>query len=147
MFTAVSVYAAWEKVGGRKYADGSAHRILSDLSALALDRRLRLIVAGDWNLLRGYGEHGDDYWRARYDTVFSRAEALNLRFVGPEYPNGRRADPWPQELPPNSLCVPNVPPRSPVAIDGNQTTGLRVSLGAPGPVHPRSSTHQSAKSM
>ena len=94
------------EAGGRGYADGSAHRILSDLSALALDRRLRLIVAGDWNLLRGYGEHGDEYWRARYDTVFSGAEALNLRFVGPEYPNGRRADPWPQELPSDSLCVP-----------------------------------------
>ena len=93
-------------MGGRGYADGSAHRILSDLSALALDRRLRLIVAADWNILRGYGEHGDDYWLARYDTVFSRAEALNLRFAGPEYPNGRRADPWPQELPRDSLCVP-----------------------------------------
>lgn len=106
-FTAVSVYAAWEAGAGRGYADGTAHRILSDLSAL-LGRRPphRLIVAGDWNLLRGYGEVGDGYWKARYDTVFERAEALGLRFVGPQYPNGRRADPWPDELPRDSLCVP-----------------------------------------
>lgn len=105
-FTAVSVYAAWEKVGGQGWADASAHRILSDLCALMESRKHRLIVAGDWNLLRGYGEHGDVYRRARYDTVFARAEALGLRFVGPEYPNGHQADPWPSELPTRSLCVP-----------------------------------------
>ena len=106
-FTAVSVYAAWEKVAGRGYADGSAHRILSDLSALLVERPAhRLIVAGDWNLLRGYGENGSAYWKARYDTVFDRAEALGLRFVGPQHPHGRRADPWPEELPADSLCVP-----------------------------------------
>ena len=106
MFTAVSVYAAWEMAAGRGYADGSAHRILSDLSALMPRPNHRLVVAGDWNLLRGYGEFGDPYWRARYDSVFDRAEALGLRFVGPEYPNGHRADPWPDELPRESLCVP-----------------------------------------
>ena len=63
-------------------------------------------MAGDWNLLRGYGEFGDAYWRRRYDTVFDRAEALGLRFVGPQFPNGRQADPWPDELPAGSLCVP-----------------------------------------
>ena len=109
-FTAVSVYAAWEtSVRPRRgFADGTSHRILSDLSPLLGGRRPphRLIVAGDWNLLRGYGEHGDAYWKARYDTVFDRAEALGLRFVGPEYPNGRQADPWPDELPRNSRCVP-----------------------------------------
>jgi hypothetical protein len=105
-FTALSVYAAWEMAAGRAYADGSAHRILSDLSALAISGRHRLIVAGDWNVLRGYGEHSDRYWRSRYGTVFARAEALGLSFVGPEYPNGRQASPWPRELPPDSLCVP-----------------------------------------
>jgi hypothetical protein len=107
VFTAVSVYAAWESGTGRGYADGTAHRILSDLSALTGRRPPhRLIVAGDWNLLRGYGEAGDGYWKARYDTVFERADALGLRFVGPKYPNGRQADPWPDELPSDSLCVP-----------------------------------------
>ena len=91
-FTAVSVYAGWDKVGarGRGYADGSAHRILSDLSALMVRPDHRLVVAGDWNLLRGYGEQGDEYWKARYDTVFERAGALGLRFVGPNTPTGVR---------------------------------------------------------
>jgi hypothetical protein len=109
-FTAVSVYAAWETAANprRGYADATAHRILSDLSPLLGGRRPppRLIVAGDWNLLRGYGEFGDLYWKARYDSVFNRAEALGLQFVGPEHPNGRQADPWPDELPRDSLCVP-----------------------------------------
>jgi hypothetical protein len=106
-FTAVSVYAAWEKTAaGTLYADGSAHRILSDLSALMPRPNHRLVIAGDWNVLHGYGEHGDPHWRARYDTVFERAEALGLTFVGPQAPNGRQANPWPNELPTDSLCVP-----------------------------------------
>lgn len=105
-FTAVSVYAAWERSGGRVYADGSAHRILSDLSGLIDRRNHRLIVAGDWNILRGYGEYGSPYWKRRYDSVFDRAEALGLQFVGPQAPHGRQADPWPDELPRDSLCVP-----------------------------------------
>ena len=107
-FTAVSVYAAWETAArGRDYADAAAHRILSDLSALLGPRRAhRVIVAGDWNILHGYGESGDEYWKARYDSVFGRATALGLRFVGPQHPNGRQADPWPDELPRESLCVP-----------------------------------------
>jgi endonuclease/exonuclease/phosphatase family metal-dependent hydrolase len=56
--------------------------------------------------LRGYGEDGDDYYGARYQSVFDRAEALGLRFVGPEYPHGRQAEPWPRELPLESKCVP-----------------------------------------
>ena len=56
-FTAMSVYAAWEKTAaGTLYADGSAHRILSDLSALMPRLNHRLVVAGDWKVLRGYGE-------------------------------------------------------------------------------------------
>lgn len=107
VFTAVSVYSPWEMGPDRRgYADASAHRILSDLSILLGSSRHRVVVAGDWNILRGYGEHGSALWKARYATVFDRAEALGLRFVGPEYPNGRRASPWPDELPPDSLCVP-----------------------------------------
>lgn len=71
-----------------------------------MDRRVRLPVAGDWNLLHGYGEHGDSNWKSRYDTVVSRAEALGLRFVGPQASHGRQATPWPAELPADSLCVP-----------------------------------------
>jgi hypothetical protein len=58
----------------------------------------------------GYGEHGDVYYRDRYETVFSRAEALGLKFVGPQFPNGRQAEPWPDELPPDSRSVPTYHP-------------------------------------
>jgi hypothetical protein len=106
-FTAVSVYAKWEGTRpGGIWADGSAHHILSDLSALMRSRDHRLVVAGDWNILFGYGEHGDLYAKDRYRTVFDRAEALGLRFVGPQHPDDRQADPWPNELPIDSLCVP-----------------------------------------
>jgi hypothetical protein len=108
IFTVASVYALWEQPLGMRspiWADASAHRLLSDLAPL-VGRRLPIVVSGDWNILRGYGEYGDAYWGARYQTVFDRAEAMGLVFVGPEYPNGRRADPWPGELPEGSTCVP-----------------------------------------
>ncbi len=35
-----------------------------------------------------------------------RARPAHRSLVGPEYPNGRRADPWPDELPRDSTCVP-----------------------------------------
>ena len=63
-------------------------------------------MAGDWNLLHGYGEGGSAYWAGRYQTVFDRMDSLGLRFVGPQYPNGHRADPRPDELPADSLNVP-----------------------------------------
>jgi exonuclease III len=114
VFTAASVYAPWEtdplKKRGRDYSDASAHRILSDLSALMYSPDHQLIIAGDWNILFGYGELSSRkhqaYFRDRYKTVFDRADALGLKFVGPQYPNGRQADPWPDELPRESLCVP-----------------------------------------
>lgn len=127
-FTAVSVYAAWETAASRRYADGAAHRILSDLSGLLGRHNHRLVMAGDWNILRGYGELGDSYWKARYDTVFDRAAALGLRFVGPEQPHGRRADPGPDELPRDSLCVPTFHHRGAVPRDRHQAIGLRVRL-------------------
>jgi hypothetical protein len=53
------------------------------------------------------GEHGSPYWKARYDTVFARMEALGLRLVGPWAPGGgSQAMPWPAELPPDSRNVP-----------------------------------------
>ena len=58
IFTAVSVYAPWERSARDViYADGSAHRILSDLSALMAGPQHRIVVAGDWNIPLGYGEH------------------------------------------------------------------------------------------
>lgn len=109
--TVVSAYGAWENPLGDKngwiYADAAVHRLISDLSALiARQRGHRIIVAGDFNVLHGYGEHGSPYWGERYRTVFDRMDALGLPLVGPAFPNGIQADPWPTELPSDSTDVP-----------------------------------------
>ncbi len=109
---AVSMYAPWVRThprAGRNclFADSSAHRVVSDLSTfIAKKREHRVLAAGDLNILRGYGEDGDDWLAARYRTVFDRMEVLGLPCVGPEHPNGRQADPWPGELPRDSRNVP-----------------------------------------
>ena len=112
-FLVVSMYAVWENyhqstdAGCRIFADASAHRLISDLSVFRYpDQGHRVIAAGDLNVLHGYGESGSDYWASRYDTVFARMRALGLDYAGPWHPNGRQADPWPSELPRNSLNVP-----------------------------------------
>src|SRR5215212_6534900 len=110
--TLVSMYAVWGKSPPEHslsniYADASAHRLLSDLSGIVNDARShRVIAVGDLNILHRYGEHGNSYWAARYATVFDRAEAMGLRFVGPQAPHGRQANPWPAELPEDSQDVP-----------------------------------------
>jgi hypothetical protein len=111
--TCISAYAPWENLlhdpPRRKpkcISDGSAHRLISDMSPLIASRRAQLLVAGDFNILYGYGENGNNHWRGRYETVFMRMEALGLRFVGPQVPNGRQAHPWPKELPKESKNVP-----------------------------------------
>ena len=111
-FTVASAYAAWERPvplteGGWIYADASAHRLVSDLSALVGSQQgHRILVAGDWNILNGYGENGSPYWAGRYRTVFERLEAIGLRFLGPQQPEGVPASPTPTELPPDSRNVP-----------------------------------------
>lgn len=113
-FVVVSMYARWMephpststswRVG---YADASAHRIISDLSAfIGRQRGHRILAAGDLNSFHGYGDNGSKYWARRYDTVFARMEALGLEFLGPQHPHGRQADPWPDALPCESLNVP-----------------------------------------
>ena len=109
-FILISLYARWERPIMKKrplFADASAHRLISDLSAfLGWIRNNRVIVAGDLNILYGYGEYDNNYWKKRYDTVFDRMDTLGLRFVGPQAPNGKQATPWPEELPKDSLNVP-----------------------------------------
>jgi hypothetical protein len=111
-FVVASMYAPWEKPhattgSGWIYADGSVHRLISDLSALVGQQMgHRILAAGDLNILYGYGENGSAYWASRYATVFARMMALGLSFVGPQAPFGRRADPWPDELPVESANVP-----------------------------------------
>lgn len=107
-----SVYAPWEKAhstteSGWIFADASAHRLISDLSVfVGRQAGHRVLVAGDLNTLYGYGENGSPYWASRHATVFDRMSALGLSFVGPQAPAGRRADPWPDELPRDSNNVP-----------------------------------------
>ena len=109
-FVVVSMYSHWETPyagGGWIVSDASAHRIVSDLSAfIGSEVGHRIVAAGDLNILHGHGEHGSNYWAARYATVFERMEALGLPFIGPQAPNGRQADPWPDELPYDSRNVP-----------------------------------------
>jgi hypothetical protein len=111
--TVVSMYANWmnpiSQTGSSWiFADASTHRLISDLSGLiGQQKRHKIIAAGDLNILYGYGEGGSSYWKGRYDTVFDRMAALGLKFVGPQAPEGgRQADPWPKELPEESLNVP-----------------------------------------
>ena len=68
--------------------------------------RHRILIAGDLNILHGYGEHGSAYWAQRYATFFDRMVALGLTFVGPQAPAGRQSVPWPDELPRDSRNVP-----------------------------------------
>jgi exonuclease III len=111
--TVVSMYGAWEDtaikgVDGWRYADASVHRVISDLSTLiATQKGHQIIAAGDLNILYGYGENGSKYWKARYDTIFARMEALGLPFIGPQARNGGcQAHSWPKELPADSMNVP-----------------------------------------
>lgn len=108
--TLVSMYGKWERStipNSWIYADASVHRVISDLSVL-IDHphKHRVLAAGDLNILNGYGERGDAYWKRRYGTVFDRFEAIGLPFVGPQAPNGHQAVPKPKELPEGSLNVP-----------------------------------------
>lgn len=109
--TLISMYGLWETAHASTgsswiYADASVHRVISDLSVFVGSRQgHRIIAAGDLNILFGHGEHGETYWADRYATIFSRFETLGLKFVGPQFPDGRQADPWPAELPRDSKNV------------------------------------------
>ncbi len=111
-FTLVSMYAIWESLhrstgSSEIYADASVHRLISDISVLVgYEKGHRVIAAGDLNILYGYGEYQNRYWETRYKSIFDRFEGIGLKFLGPQSPNGRMAEPWPNELPNDSLNVP-----------------------------------------
>ena len=115
-FIVVSMYARWAKphpsTGSRwkvGYADGSAHRILSDLSVFIGDTEPsthRILAAGDLNLIYGATDANQLALPARDRTVLDRMTALGLEFVGPQYPNGRQASLPPQGLPADTRNVP-----------------------------------------
>ena len=116
-FVVMSMYARWAgphpttnsswKVG---YSDGSAHRIISDLSAFIGDTRPsthRILAAGDLNMI--YGETNEP-WQSlgsRTQTVIDRMDALGFEFLGPQAPDGgRQAEPTPAGLPSDTRNVP-----------------------------------------
>ncbi len=116
-FIAVSMYGKWNKphestktkffkVG---YADASVHRILSDLSAFIGHpdpSTHRILAAGDLNMIFGATDDHHLALPARERTVTDRMAALGLELLGPQYPNGRRAEPTPRGMPPDTLSVP-----------------------------------------
>ncbi len=113
---AISMYARWIrphvstrsswKVG---YADGSAHRIISDLSAFIGHTdpgRHRILAAGDLNTMFGVTDENPLADPKRDQTIFDRMIALGLEFMGPEYPNGRQAETPITGQPKDSKSVP-----------------------------------------
>ena len=115
-FVAVSVYARWEKPHpstptnwGVGYADAMAHRAISDLSTFIghIDPSTHhILVAGDFNMIRGATDANRLALPARDRSVFARFEALGFVLLGPQYPAGRRAEPTPSGLPADTANVP-----------------------------------------
>ncbi len=115
-FLVFSMYARW--IGPHQIAnsswstgfpDGSAHRIISDLSAFigSTDPSThRILAAGDLNTIYGATDDNPLALPARDRTIWDRMNALGLEFLGPQYPNGRRAHPTPQGLSPDTKNVP-----------------------------------------
>ena len=113
-FIAVSMYARWlsphpDARSNWIYQDASAHRIISDLSAFigSTDPAThRILAAGDLNMIYGATEDNRLALPARDRTVTGRMAALGMEFLGPQYPDGRRASPTPSGLPPDTRNVP-----------------------------------------
>ena len=115
-FIVVSMYARWIRphlstksnwrVG---YADGSAHRIISDLSAFIgnVDPSThRILAAGDLNTICDTKDDYDQSWTTGRDqTIWDRMSALGLEFLGPRHPNGRQAHPTPDFMKPDTANV------------------------------------------
>ena len=111
-FMVFSMYARWirpvvKTSWSAGYADASAHRIISDLSAFIgylNPASHRIVAAGDLNTI--YQETMYSL-QPRDTTVFDRIEALGLAFIGPRWPNAdRQADPVPKGLPHDTRNVP-----------------------------------------
>ena len=110
-FIAASMYARWFSPhptadGNWIYPDGSAHSIISDLSAFIgyydAPAKHRILAAGDLNM----SFQSTDPFDSRAQTVLDRFQALGLDYMGPRYPAGRQADPIPEHLNVESLDVP-----------------------------------------
>ena len=125
-FVAASMYARWMKPHPSTRSpwragasDVSAHRILSDLSALIGHEdpsRHRILAAGDLNMI--YGATGRTLALPERDrSVWDRFEALGLEFLGPQAPNGRQSLVPPPDVPPDTQNVPTFYPVGKSAAD------------------------------
>jgi hypothetical protein len=73
----ISLYGLWHQASGNG-AEATLHRAISDLTPLFLTEP-RVLVAGDFNIWRNTNNEG----QVRFDTVFTRLDAYNLRLRGP----------------------------------------------------------------
>ena len=115
-FIAVSMYARWiaphpstQSKWSVGYSDGTAHRIISDLSAFignADPSTHRILAAGDLNLIYGSKTGDPQALDERGSGVFDRMETIGLELIGPQYPAGRKATPTPSYLRPDTGNVP-----------------------------------------
>ncbi len=116
-------------------ADGSVHRIISDLSTFIGHENPgthRILAAGDLNIAHGYGDGGSPpYWEARYRSVFDRMAALGLEFMGPQTPNGRQAEIRATHEPADSRNVVTfyLPRKNPATASNNQLDYVFASRG------------------
>jgi len=140
-FIAVSMYGRWigshpsvKTVWSFGYADGSVHRIISDLSTFIgheNPQTHRILATGDLNIAHGYGDGGDPYWEARYRSVFERMAAIGLEFMGPQAPNGRQAETLATGEPADSRNVItfHLPGKNPATASNNQLDYVFASRG------------------
>ena len=145
-FIAVSLYARWERPHpltpsswGVGYSDAMAHRAISDLSAFIGHEdptKHRLLVAGDFNLIHGATDTNPLALPERDRSVFERLDALGLKFMGPQHPNGRSADPTPQGLAPNTRNVPTYYTSHQKPRDSSEPAGLCVRVAGISPKGP-----------
>lgn len=119
----------------RRHQGGDARPRRCRLHPEGLFSRSTWHVEKRFNVLYGYGEGGSQYWKACYDTVFSRMEALGLPLVGPYAPEGGRLpDPWSSELPCNSTTIPKNTKPSELTVrillsDGTREVRFSAKLG------------------
>ena len=127
-FVAVSMYARWMRahpsIGSNPgiAADGSAHRILSDLQVFTDfedPSHHRVLAAGDLNMF--YGATGRSLsWPKRERTVWDRFEAIGLEFLGPQAPNGRSAASPQPDVPGDTRNVPTYRTRQQSSAEANR---------------------------
>ena len=121
-FIAVSMYGRWmgsNPPEGRKTGaimpDTSVHRIISDISWFVGHEEPsthRVLAAGDINLDYGAKDDGISWYGRRARVVWDRFDVLGFEYLGPQYPNGRKANPTPDHLPEDTKNVPTyVSPR------------------------------------